>query len=65
MKRSEQASDSEKTDVLVDALRGEDLDDVHVRPDLRELIFPGSLDDAGQEAAEEGPTSDEPSAAAR
>ena len=51
---------SEKTDVLVDALRGEDLDAVHVRPDLRELLFPGSLD----EPVDDGPTSDEPTAAA-
>ena len=51
---------SEKTDVLVDALRRENLDDVHVRPDLRELIFPGSLDESDNDE----PPTDEPAAAA-
>ena len=34
---------SERLDVLIEALREQDLDDVFVRPDLRELIAPGSL----------------------
>ena len=43
----------DKIDILVEALRGLDLEDVHLRPDLRELIEPGALaEDAGEAAAE-------------
>ena len=38
-----QLATSDKIDVLVEALRGLDLEDVHLRPDLRELLEPGSL----------------------
>jgi hypothetical protein len=46
---------NEKNDILIEALRGIDLDAVHVRPDLRELIAPGSLgeDETAGDAADE------------
>jgi hypothetical protein len=34
---------ADRIDVLVEALRQEDLDGIHLRPDLRELVEPGSL----------------------
>ena len=35
----------DKVDILVEALRGLELGGIHIRPDLRELIEPGSLGD--------------------
>jgi len=43
---------AEKVDILVDALRREDLDGVFLRPELRELVHPGSLDAGGSLDAE-------------
>ena len=56
-----QLATGDKVDVLVEALRGLDLEGVHVRPDLRELIEPGSMADA---APDEGaaPPAEEPAA---
>ena len=45
----------DKIDILVEALRGLDLDGVHLRPDLRELIEPGSL---AESEAEEQPAAE-------
>lgn len=46
-----QLAASDKIDVLIETLRGLDLEGVHLRPDLRELIEPGSLGaDAGEPA---------------
>ncbi len=43
----------DKVDILVEALRGLDLDAIHVRPDLRELIEPGAhLEGAASEGEE-------------
>ncbi len=50
--KSQLATD-DKIDILVEALRGIDLDAIHVRPDLRELIEPGALTDGASSEGEE------------
>lgn len=45
---------NDKNDILIEALRGIDLDAVHVRPDLRELIQPGSLAEGATSEGEPG-----------
>ena len=50
----------DKVDILVEALRGLDLDAIHVRPDLREMIEAGSL--AEDAAAESDAAAAEPAA---
>ena len=48
-----QLATNDKIDILVETLRGLDLEAVHVRPDLRELIEPGALgENAVAESAE-------------
>ena len=58
--KSQLATD-DKIDILLEVLRGVDLDAVHVRPDLRELIEPGSL---GEGAASDAAATDDGVAAA-
>lgn len=57
-----QLATSDKSDILVEALRGLDLEGVHVRPDLRELIEPGALAEGEDVAESEASPEAEPAA---